>query len=263
MNHKKEGYFTIGEISKFTGIHPKSIRYYERMGAIKPAIVDPETGYRYYKPTQFSHLAAIKICIQLGIPLRNFKNYYKDGTLYADRCLQDAAKINQKTIQHLQTNLEFIEKKRAYIKQADLLIAADGILEMDYPEIHFLIQEIPPDISLYALFHRCQQLYIEASRLSLQPESFFGRIAVFRQNTLQHLYAGIQIAQYTEHPQVMTLPGASYAARYTPVSRIVQSNLLFPEQAASGQELIVFESDVIASQYHAEAPGYILRCINR
>lgn len=263
LNHKKAGYFTIGEMSRVTGIHPKSIRYYERIGAIKPAMVDPETGYRYYRPAQFNHLTAIKICIQLGILLRDFKNYYADGMLYADRYLQDAAEISQQQIRHLQNNLEFIEKIRAYIKQADLLIAAGRILEMDYPEMHFLIQEIPPDISLYALFQCYQQLQSEAFRQSLQPETLYGKIAVFRQGKLHRLYAGIQVFQHTAAHDIFTLPEASYAALFTPVSRIIQSKQIFPDQATAGQEMLVFESDVIASQYIAEAPGYILRCISR
>lgn len=263
MNRKKEGYFTIGEVSKVTGIHPKSIRYYERIGAITPAIVDPETGYRYYSPAQFNHLSAIKTCVQLGIPLRNFKNYYINGTLYADRYLQDAAEISRQQIRHLQNNLVMIEHIRAYIKQTDQLIAAGRILELDHPEMHFLIQEIPPDISLYALFQCYQQLHSEASRKSLHLETFYGKIAVFRQGKLHRLYAGIQVSQYTAGHNILTLPKAVYTALFTPVSRILQSEQVFPDQAAASQEMLVFESDVIASQYIAELPGYILRCISR
>ena len=263
LKRKKEGYFTIGEISKVTGIHPKSIRYYERIGAIKPAMVVPETSYRYYKSSQFKHFSVIKACIQMGIPLRDFKNFYKDGMLHADSCLQNAAEFTRKNMELLQNNLTLIQKAQAYIKQTDLLITAGTVLETEYDEQHFFVQEIPPDISLYALFQCYRQLYTEALRQDLQPESFWGKIAVFRQGTCHRLYAGIQITRCSQDPRILTLPGGSYAALYTPASEIHQAHLHFPDRAGAGQELLVLESDAIASKDDVEASGYILRCISR
>lgn len=263
MKRKKEGYFTIGEVSKVTGIHPKSIRYYEQIGAIKPAMVVPETGYRYYRPSQFKLFSVIRACIQLGIPLRDFKNYYKNGVLYADCCLENAAEFTQKNMELLQNKLTLIQKIQAYINQTDLLIAAGTILEAEFPQQHFLVQEIPPDISLYALFQCYRQLHKEALRQDFQPESFWGKIAVFRQGTRHRLYAGIQIARCSQDAQILTLPSGSYAMLYTPTSEIHQAHLHFPDRADAGQELLVLESDAIASKDDVENSGYILRCISR
>lgn len=263
MKRKKKGYLTIGAVSKATGIHPKSIRYYERIGAIEPAMVDPETGYRYYKSSQFKHFSVISACIQMGIPLRDFKKYYKDGMLYADSCLQNAEEFTRKHIELLQNNLTLIQKTQAYIRQTDLLMAAGTVLEAEYPEQHFLVQEIPTDISLYALFQCYRQLYTEALRQELQPESFQGKIAVFRQGTCHRLYAGIQITRCSQDPRILTLPGGSYATLYTPASEIHQAHLHFPHRASAGQELLVLESDAIASKGAVEEPGCILRCISR
>ena len=119
------------------------------------------------------------------------------------------------------------------------------------------------DISLFALFRCYRQLYKEALRQELHPESFWGKIAVFRQGTRHQLYAGIQVARCSQDSQILTLPGGSYAAVYTPVSEIHQAHLHFPDQAVAGQELLVFESDAIASKGAVEEPGCILRCISR
>ena len=40
-------YFTIGEISKMKGVGIKSLRYYDKVGVLKPAYINQETGYRY------------------------------------------------------------------------------------------------------------------------------------------------------------------------------------------------------------------------
>lgn len=263
LKRKNKGYFTIGEVSKVTGIHPKSIRYYEQIGAIQPAMVDPETGYRYYKSSQFKHFSVISACIQMGIPLRDFKNYYKDGMLHADSCLQSAEELTRKHIELLQNYLLLIQKTQAYIRQTDLLMAAGTILEAEYPQQYFLVQEIPPDISLYELFRCYRQLYTDALQQDLQPESFWGKIAVFRQGTCHRLYAGIQITRCSQDPRILKLPGGSYATRYTPASEIHQAHLHFPDLAGASQELLVLESDAIASKGAVEEPGCILRCISR
>ena len=39
---------TIGEVAKLDGITTKALRYYDAHGILKPAAVDPMTGYRYY-----------------------------------------------------------------------------------------------------------------------------------------------------------------------------------------------------------------------
>ncbi|RUT40348.1 MerR family DNA-binding transcriptional regulator [Paenibacillus anaericanus] len=35
-------------MSKFTGIHIKTLRYYEEIGVLIPEYVGPEANYRYY-----------------------------------------------------------------------------------------------------------------------------------------------------------------------------------------------------------------------
>ena len=44
--------FRIGEFSKLTKTTIKSLRYYDKVGLLKPAFVDPDTAYRYYTEEQ-------------------------------------------------------------------------------------------------------------------------------------------------------------------------------------------------------------------
>ena len=48
----KEELLSIGEFAKLRGVSVKSLRYYERVGALKPAYVNEESGYRYYSINQ-------------------------------------------------------------------------------------------------------------------------------------------------------------------------------------------------------------------
>lgn len=50
---------TIGEFSKIGLVTTKTLRYYDEKGLLKPAHVDAETGYRYYKASQLKTLLLI------------------------------------------------------------------------------------------------------------------------------------------------------------------------------------------------------------
>lgn len=39
----KQNLLTIGNLSKQTGVHVKSLRYYEQLGILLPAYTDPDT----------------------------------------------------------------------------------------------------------------------------------------------------------------------------------------------------------------------------
>ena len=39
---------TIGAFGRLTGLSPKALRHYDRIGLLKPDAVDPQSGYRRY-----------------------------------------------------------------------------------------------------------------------------------------------------------------------------------------------------------------------
>ena len=66
----KEELLSIGELAKLRGVSVKSLRYYERVGALKPAYVNEESGYRYYSINQISDLDMVTTFIEMGVPLK-------------------------------------------------------------------------------------------------------------------------------------------------------------------------------------------------
>ena len=51
-----KNYFTISEFAKLRDININSLRYYEKLGLLKPAYIDETNGYRYYSSEQVSIL---------------------------------------------------------------------------------------------------------------------------------------------------------------------------------------------------------------
>lgn len=70
---------SIGDMARLKDVSVKALRYYERIGALAPAYVNPQTGYRYYSLAQSSVLDVITSCVELGIPLKELADYQLDG----------------------------------------------------------------------------------------------------------------------------------------------------------------------------------------
>ena len=73
-----KNFLSIGEVGKIEGVSAKSLRYYERLGILVPAYINPETGYRYYTVDQLLIVDLITICVETGIPLKNLQKYITD-----------------------------------------------------------------------------------------------------------------------------------------------------------------------------------------
>ncbi|WDV44147.1 MerR family transcriptional regulator [Clostridiaceae bacterium M8S5] len=61
--------YRIGLFSKMNRITTKTLRYYEKIGLLKPAYIDDETGYRYYTSNQLPKLHKIITLKQMGLSL--------------------------------------------------------------------------------------------------------------------------------------------------------------------------------------------------
>lgn len=98
-----KGYLTIGDFAKLHNVNQKSLRYYERIGALEPAYIDPATGYRYYALEQLVELDMILMCLELNIPLKEAEQYRNpDHTLDIQRLLQDGRQKALEKMERLQ-----------------------------------------------------------------------------------------------------------------------------------------------------------------
>ncbi len=57
-----ETYFLIGEISKLTNVPIQTLRYYDKMGLLKPSYINKQNNYRYYSLNQFIKIDLLKQC---------------------------------------------------------------------------------------------------------------------------------------------------------------------------------------------------------
>lgn len=67
--------FKITEFSKITKVPVKTIRYYQELGLLKPAVVDEMTGYRRFDEKNIEELLKIVYLKELGFKLAEIKNF--------------------------------------------------------------------------------------------------------------------------------------------------------------------------------------------
>jgi MerR family transcriptional activator of bmr gene len=70
--------FSIGEVSKIKGITKKALRFYERIGLLKPYYVSPYNKYRYYSIDQFVSIDIIKALRVMDISPLDIKAVFKN-----------------------------------------------------------------------------------------------------------------------------------------------------------------------------------------
>ena len=59
----------IGRFSRLTGLTVKALRHYDEIGLLRPAVVDPESGYRLYTAEQVERAELIRQLRKLEVPL--------------------------------------------------------------------------------------------------------------------------------------------------------------------------------------------------
>lgn len=68
-----KGYYSIGEVSRITGLSTQTLRYYDSIDLLKPEYTNEATGYRYYTFNQFHFIDRIKYLQKLGMSLDDIK----------------------------------------------------------------------------------------------------------------------------------------------------------------------------------------------
>ncbi|MBA3920944.1 MAG: MerR family transcriptional regulator [Nostocaceae cyanobacterium] len=95
----------IGDLAQKAGITPRTIRYYENLGLIKPSEREG-SGFRYYTETELARLQKISCLKSLGLTLEEITSVID---LYSEE--QTELKAKQKVLEILQTHLQETDEK--------------------------------------------------------------------------------------------------------------------------------------------------------
>jgi effector-binding domain-containing protein len=109
----------------------KTLRYYDKIGLLKPAKTDPFTGYRYYSASQLPRLHRILALKDLGLSLEEIGDLL-EGDLSAEQIrgmLRMKQADIQKQVHEEQARLARVERRLKQIEQEEIMPAQEVVVK--------------------------------------------------------------------------------------------------------------------------------------
>ena len=137
--------FKIGEFSRLSQVTVKTLRYYDKIGLLKPAKVDRFTGYRYYSASQLPKLNRILALKDLGLSLAQVARLLDDDLPPAQMrgMLRLKQAELQQQVQEEQARLGRVEWRLKQIEQEGKMTAYVVLKKVD-PQTVVAIRDIIP-----------------------------------------------------------------------------------------------------------------------
>lgn len=262
VNTRKEfdvkKYLTIGEVSKIKGVSAKSLRYYEKIGILIPAYINKETGYRYYTVEQLLILELIHICVELGIPLKNFKNYITtQANINIEKLVIDGEQIVNQKIQKLQAQKQFLSNVFIHVKRTNTVKDIKKEFIEDIPDRYFLTVDYNNNLSDYKTINlEYSKLFNQSMALGI-ADNFNQGFFSYCENEQYKRKIFLEIPNPHKHIEnLYFLPGGKFLCKILPFKEFANINLqtklcivqeLFDLQISPHERLIEIQKPVTSN----------------
>jgi DNA-binding transcriptional MerR regulator len=125
--------FSIGEFARLGGVSVRTLRHYDEIGLLRPATVDPDTGYRGYSAAQLGQINRIIALKELGLSLAQIRRLLDGVTLGELRgmLLLRRAQLEHEVDQHKNQLLGVEARLRAIAREDGM--PADDIVAKTIP----------------------------------------------------------------------------------------------------------------------------------
>lgn len=139
-----EKLLSITKLAKLRKLTSETLRYYDRIGLIKPDYVDPTTNYRYYSIRQYEKLGTIKELRQLGMSISGIVDYFKDRKL--KKSIEILERYHEMLDQEIKEKMrlkKILSKKIHFLNELTSLPATNVVFEQVFPERYMITFDEP------------------------------------------------------------------------------------------------------------------------
>lgn len=166
-------YLSIGEVSKIKGVSVKSLRYYGELGILPPIYINKQTGYRYYSVEQLMIVDLILVCLDLNIPLKNFREYITvEGAINIGQLLADGERIVAEKVKKLNNSIAFLDTMSKHVARTNKVKDRKEEFVQYIPKRYFLTADWNGDVMDYlAISGKYSKIYKQCSELNI-PDTF-------------------------------------------------------------------------------------------
>ncbi len=129
---------TVGVVARRTGLTARALRHYDRVGLLRPALVDGATGYRLYRPGQVAEARLVQLLRSLDLPLDQVRTAvagWKDG---------DASVVSEVISRHRGHLDARVTRLRGALHRIDHLLSEGLQTAMSQPDAMIPTTKSPP-----------------------------------------------------------------------------------------------------------------------
>lgn len=262
---EKKGLFSIGRLSKLTGVHIQSLRYYEELGILKPAYIDPESKYRYYTFAHMRIVEAIQYCADLDIPLKQFQDFLleQDGKIDYSKLISYGKELTYQKIQRIQTRLRFLENMQQEMAHAEVCHSQQIISAYMQEKICWAIPYSGTQSG--ADFHSAlYRLISDVESNGLRAGYNNGQLLIYKGKEYKS-YIFIDIREtdksLDDFTQIVRIPAGNYLCMVSKESHIEKAPEIFPELFSMPYDKIVVEVEMLTEKFSYTKPVFEIRCL--
>lgn len=263
----KQKFLSIGQMAKHTGVNFNSLRYYEQLGILHPAYIDPQSGYRYYSFSQIHLVEAIQFCIDLGIPLKEFHAYLEnDGQNinYTKLIAHGTMRANEK-IKAIEHRLNMLEQIQNDINRAEYCSKSSTPTKHFYPEKVLWItpyQGSQDSDEYYGLFKKTMY-EINKRRLKIGYE--YGLILFYTsgKNNKQYFFIDMELPpeRIDAFDNVTYLPASEYLCISQKTSSMDKAEEYFAEYFKMEYDKVIIQTKLFTGEFNYQSHMYEIRCL--
>lgn len=165
--------YRIGEFARLSGVSVKTLRFYDQVGILRPARIDPRTRYRFYTAQQLQDIALARVLRASGMPLAEVKHLLRKRAASEQRAALESLQTTlRETLAQTQRSLFWIDsllltedraaipismKRRAAVQVASLRSEVDAYSDVArmQRELHAIVPARRRGAFRAVLWHRC------------------------------------------------------------------------------------------------------------
>ena len=204
----KQNLLSIGEFSQISRMTIKALHYYEKINLLKPAWIDPDSGYRYYDARQLHFIQMIGLFTDLDIRLNSLTNELHEEYLTADykKLLAYGRQSTKEKIEELNNKMRYID----YLE--DILTNQESSVHSQNNTVLWLhpCNDLPNALNINT---GLKQILHELKQYNISVRDNYGLIMLFNGNGNQLYYFTEIKCSPTEkniHENIFHLPIGEY-----------------------------------------------------
>ena len=209
-----KNYFSIGEAAKAVDATSETLRYYDRIGLVKPSQKDKWTSYRYYTNQDVIRLNTVRALQQMNLSLQKIKEVleYDDLEKIISFLTEAEKKADEKIsiLQHSKTKIQ--AAKQTYVSKLQEQCNSDKIEVINLPERVIMLSDSLEIPTLDNLWNYLSHFYKKIPESQREQFSFADTAGIYNENEHSKMFA--VCTHYFNINGLKVLPAGHYLCAY-------------------------------------------------